>query len=120
MRELTRGERANHWIELYCVTPNREEVQLTPEQRAAVYALYDAGVSAPITGVLAAYLTLLHIAGPEARPVAREPRELLNLQTDVFSVWNAASLRLREHLQRRGDRVVCPGLGTCWPAPAAA
>jgi hypothetical protein len=37
---------------------------------------------------------------------------------DTFTVWGAAGPRLREVLKRDGERIVCPQLGTGYPAAA--
>ena len=70
MPRLTRGERNIVWIRDHCIDRGRL-VRLTPEQRATIYQLYDApaGVQPqePITGQLAAWPTLLHLVGVEAR-----------------------------------------------------
>jgi hypothetical protein len=113
-RPLTRGEAAVRWIEDWCQTPGGKLVRLSADQRATIYRTYDAGQSEVIAGPLAAFLSLLHLCGHEARS-PRPP----GLSTDLFSLWSAASPELRAHLRRHGDRVVCPGLGTAWPAAAA-
>lgn len=116
-RSLTRGERAIEWVRHWCVMPGGKPVELSADERVIVYRLYD-GVELAAEGVkgpLAAYLSLLHLCGPEAQPGAGiQPR----FATDVFSLWNAASPALRAHLRRHGDRVICPDLGTVWPAAA--
>ena len=114
-RPLTRSERAIAWVESWCQTPGGKAARLTAEQRAALHRLYDGGLqpAEAVAGPLAAYLILLHLAGPEARsdPPAR-------LQVDVFTLWNAASPELRVHLRRHGAMVTCPALGRSWPAAA--
>jgi hypothetical protein len=55
---------------------------------------------------LAAYLALLHVAGPMAKE--DPPLEAV----DPWTVWRCASEPLRAVLRRDGERIVCPELGT--------
>jgi hypothetical protein len=61
------------------------------------------------------YLALLTLAGPRdlAAHVSAIP-----LNADFFSVWNAAGPGLKEVIERDGDRILCPELGTRYPAAA--
>jgi hypothetical protein len=113
----TRGERAATWIEKYCVLPSGDRVRLSADQRAAICRFYDGPPSTEaIAGPLAAYLVLLNLVGPEARPgTAPAPR---HVEADLFTLWGAAGPELRAHLRRHGDRIDCPELGTCWLAAA--
>jgi hypothetical protein len=122
MNAISRGERAIHWIEKFCLFPNGPDkgrrVRLLPKQRAAVLRIYDgpagmdiASVSAPLSG----YLALLHVCGPEAVSGASAPP---HFAADFFSVWNAAGPELRVVLKRDGERIICPELGTRWSAAA--
>jgi hypothetical protein len=113
-RPLTRGEQAVVWIETWCITPGGQGVRLASEERATLYKIYDAGLPELAEGRLAAYLSLLHLCGPEARTAGELPR----FATDIFSLWNAASPELRVHLRRHGDVISCPQLGTVWSAAA--
>ncbi len=63
---------------------------------------------------LTAYLALLHICGPEALGKTPPPQ----FAADIFTVWGATGPRLREVLRRDGGRIVCPELGTLYPAAA--
>ena len=118
MRTLSRGERNAHWIENFCVLPNGpnkgQRVVLTPAQRDIVRQVYDTARPPLVTGVLAAYLALLHVCGPEAKRSADCPQ----LASDFFTVWNATGPDLRRWLKRDGAAVVCPELGTRYPAAA--
>ena len=118
MPRKQRGERAIFWIEEYCLVPHGpdkgQHVRLTPAQRETVREIYDGGKPAPITGPLAAYLALLHICGPEA--LQKEFRPEVN--ADIFTVWGAVGPDLRALLKREGGRIVCPELGTRYPAAA--
>ncbi len=122
-RKSTRGDAAVEWIENYCVFPSGpdkgEPVRLTPAERAEVLMIYD-GPNAPcsdikIEGALAAFLALLHTVGHEARQSEFRP----SIDIDTFTIWNACSPRLLEYLERRGERIICPALGTVFPAVAA-
>lgn len=68
----------------------------------------------PVTGPLAAYLALLHVCGPEAL----EREFVPEIDADIFSVWNATGPDLKAVLKREGGRIVCPELGTRYPAAA--
>jgi hypothetical protein len=63
---------------------------------------------------LAGYLTLLHVCGPEGVNGAPVPQ----FGGDFFSVWNATGPELRVVLKRDGEHIICPELGTRWPAAA--
>src|SRR5262245_54342691 len=110
----TRGQRAIGWVETYCLVPHGPDkglrVKLTPEQRATCRRIYDhpnGPEREPVTGVLAGYLALLHLCGPEA--LQRDLR--LDLAPDIFTLWNATGPDLKAVLKRDGERVVCPELG---------
>ena len=110
---LTRGEAAIKWLEEWCATPAGKPVQLTPAERATIYATFDAGAREPIDGRLAAFLALLTLAGPSELHL-----EALEIRTDFFSVWAAAGTELRGYLQRRGRSIECRERGTAWTAAA--
>lgn len=119
-RLLPRGHRAARWIENFCLVPRGyrqgERVQLDRTQREMVRRLYD-GFPRPqdiLTGDLAAYLVLLHTCGPEAKQAESQPL----VEIDSFTVWRATSPALRQYLQRDGEVVQCPELGTRWSAAA--
>ena len=65
---MTRGDKAIHWIENFCVVPfginKGQHVWLTTEQKETVRAVFDSDKSPKIPGPLAAYLALFLIAGP--------------------------------------------------------
>ncbi len=118
----TRGDRAVRWIESFCLYPNGPKkgklVRLSAEQCVAVRRIYDSPngfddlsiVNPPLT----AFLALLHVCGPEALGRTPPPQ----FPTDIFTVWSATGPRLREVLKRDGGRIVCPELGTRYPAAA--
>jgi len=69
----TRGDRAANWIEKFCITPSGPDkeqwVRLSTAQRETIRRIYDAPNGPhgePVTGVLGAFLALLHVCGPEA------------------------------------------------------
>ena len=84
------------------------------EQRFTVRQIYDRGQDIPVTGTLAAYLALLHVCGPEALEQDFHPQA----NADVFTLWSAVGPELRALLRRDGAAVVCPELGTRYPAAA--
>jgi hypothetical protein len=114
---MSPGQKAAHWIENFCVYPHGfgkgQHVRLTEEQREALRRIFDSDNAPEVTGPLAAYLALFHIAGPRdlAARVSAIP-----LSADVFSTWNATGPDLRAVLKRDGAAIVCPELGTRWLA----
>ena len=122
LRKQTRGEHAIRWIEAYCLVPSGpdrgQHVRLTPAQRAIVREIYDnpngPNGASPVTGTLAAYLALLHVCGPEALQKEFRPE----LSADIFTVWRSVGPDLRAVLKRKGERIVCPELGTSHPVAA--
>src|SRR5260370_19614256 len=103
-RPKTRAEHAQHWIETFCCYPfgaqRGERVKLSPAQRTAMRKIYDHDHEAIAHGEFAAWLSLLHLAGPEhgiAPP---------DLAVDVFTTLNSAGIYLRPMLTLRGERVV--------------
>ena len=119
--KTSRGAHAVRWIERYCVVPGGPErgqhVRLTQEQAQAVREIYDnptGSEAVTATGPLAAYLALLHTCGPEALQREFQPK----VEADIFTVWNATGPDLRAVLKRDGERIVCPELGTKYPAAA--
>jgi hypothetical protein len=117
---MTPGQKAANWIEAYCLFPNGldkgQHVRLTAEQKEILRQIFDTDESPEITGPLAAYLALFHIAGPRdlAAHVAQIP-----LIADSFTTWNAVGPDLRAVVKRDGERIVCPELGTKFPPVAA-
>jgi hypothetical protein len=65
---------------------------------------------------LGAWLTLLHLVGPEGMPGKTVP----DFAVDSFTVWRAASPASREYLRRDGETIVCRELGTRFCAAAVA
>ncbi len=114
-----RGDCAIAWIEKYCIVPNGYDqgrpVRLTQEQRDLVRRVYSGAQETPVTGSLAAYLALRHVCGSEALQKTFRPE----LTADIFTTWNAAGPDLRDVLKRERGHIVCPDLGTRFPAAAA-
>ena len=97
--QTTRAERNAHWIAEHCVTGDGDPALLNQSQRRTLRAIYDAPNGPqpfPVHGPLAAYLALLHAAGPETQSDFRPA-----LHVDANATWRAASPRLREALSRR-------------------
>ena len=114
-RSQTRGERAIAWVESWCVR-NGRPARLSPDERSMLYGIFDAGrPTEDIVGPLAAFLVLLHLAGPEARPHAAVPRLVT---VDLFTLWNAAGPELRGFLRRHGQVIACPELNTTYGTAA--
>jgi hypothetical protein len=76
--------------------------------------IYDRGKDETVAAPLAAYLALLHVAGPMAR---EDPPPLEAV--DPWTVWRCASEPLRAVLRRDRERIVPPMLGTAYPPRAA-
>jgi hypothetical protein len=54
------------------------------------------------------------VTGPLAAEAKGDFRP--NMETDVFTIWNAAGPGLREVLNRTGQGIECPELGTRFAA----
>ena len=78
--------------------------------------VFDTDKASEVTGPLAAYLALFHIAGP--RDLAAHV-SVLPLSADTFTTWNAVGPDLRAVVKRDGERIMCPELGTKFPPVAA-
>ncbi|SFP95072.1 hypothetical protein SAMN05216330_112152 [Bradyrhizobium sp. Ghvi] len=121
MRPHTRADFAIAWVEKFCLSPSGDTrgqpVQLTVDEVNTMRRIYDNGERVPVSGRLAAFLALLHTAGPQA--VAKDNSLPGDVTTDSFTVWNASGPRLRDVLERQGERVVCRELGTSYPPRAA-
>jgi hypothetical protein len=122
MRPHTRADHVIDWVEKYCLHPNGphkgEPVRLSQAECWQVRQIYDSpsgpNQTAPLTGPLAAYLALMHTAGPEALQREFVPK----VEVDIFTTWGAVSPALREVLKLEHGRIVCPKLGTKFPAAA--
>src|SRR5262245_39727125 len=109
------------WVEKFCTVPSGpqrgEYVRLTQVQRDTIRKIYDTddGDAEAVTLPLAAYLALLHVAGPEALQKEFRP----DVKPDVFTTWAATGPDLKAVLKRDGERIVCPELNTRYPPTAA-
>jgi hypothetical protein len=122
-RDETRGEKNIRWIETYCRVPNGpykgRGAKLTQSEREAVLRIYD-NIDGPtfdkvqLTRALESYITLLHVCGYEGKLSEFRP----DLHPDLFTVWNATGPDLKAALKRKGESIVCPGLGTSYTAAA--
>jgi hypothetical protein len=54
------------------------------------------------------------VCGPEALQQEFRPK----VRVDIFTVWGAVGPDLRAVVKRDGERIVCPELGTRYPAAA--
>jgi hypothetical protein len=122
MSEPTRAECNVRWIERYCRYPRGYRragfVALTKGERHLLRQIYDGPdgpQSVPVTGALSAYLVLLHTCGIEATQKDFMP----DVSADIFTIWNAAGPDLRAVLKRKGESIVCAGLGTSYSPRAA-
>jgi hypothetical protein len=102
------------------LSPNGPErgkrARLTESECALLKRIYDTGpepLSITVEGDLAAYVALLHTCGVEAFGTVMPA-----LDTNIFTMWNAAGPELRDVLRLKGDVVVCPRLGTRYPTAA--
>ena len=83
MIPIPRSGRVIWWVRHFCIVPdgpNRgQPAMLLPEQEAQVRRIYDRGKDGTVAAPLAAYLALLHVAGPMAKegPAAARGRRPL-------------------------------------------
>jgi hypothetical protein len=121
MKHLSRADRNIRWVQKYCISPSGpsmgQRVYLSDIERQQVRELY-AAPGGPqdmaVSGRLGSFLVLLHLVGPEARRDFKGPV----VKVDVWTLRRAASPDLQQYLQRHGERIVCPELGTRYPAAA--
>lgn len=137
-RRSTRGDRNIAWIEAHCFIPEGrlvgKRVKLTPEQKKWIKLIYDSPTRSFILSMgrknaktaLAAFLLLLHLAGPEARVnsqlySAAQSRDQAAL---LFSLA-AKCVRMSPDLQAvivirdTAKQLFCPDLGTLYRALSA-
>ena len=95
-----------------------QPVRLAQEDCWQVRQIYDCpsgpAQTAPLTGALAACVALVHVCGIEATQKEFWPQ----LDVDTWTIWRATSKELQAVLKRNGETVVCPELGTRYPAAA--
>lgn len=135
---MTRGERNAAWIEQYCRIPEGkfvgQPVKLTPQQREWLKMIYDTPTRRFILSMgrknakttFSAFLLLLHLAGPEARPngqlfSAAQSRE----QAAILFALAAKIVRMSPDLsgviviRDTAKQLLCPELGTLYRALSA-
>lgn len=139
-RGLTRGERNIRWIETHCRIPEGklvgQPVRLTQEQKSWVIAIYD-GVPRLRRFILSmgrknaktafsAFLLLLHIAGPEARPnsqlfSAAQSRDQAAILFRMAMLVIRQSPTLNDYVGVReaSKQIYCAELGTLYRALSA-
>ncbi|MCO5077101.1 MULTISPECIES: terminase TerL endonuclease subunit [unclassified Chelatococcus] len=137
---MTRGERNCRWIEKHCYIPEGAHigrpVRLRPWQKDIIRGIYDnpSNTRRAIVSLgrknaktaLSAFLLLLHLCGPEARPnsqlySAAQSREqasvIFNLAAKCVRI--SASLRDYVTIKDSGKELVCGELGTKYRALSA-
>jgi len=139
-KPVLRAEQNIRWIEKHCYIPEGKDVgkpvRLREWQRVEIRKIYDnpAGTRRAIVSfgrknaktTLAAFLLLLHLCGPEARPncqlySAAQSRDQAARIFDAGAKSVRLSPTLREFV-RIGDTaktLICPGLGTSYKALSA-
>lgn len=136
--KLSRGERNIAWIESVCRIPEGKfvgkPVKLCPFQRDIVLGIYDQPTRRAIISfgrknaktTLAAFLLLLHLAGPEAKPnsqlySAAQSRE----QASILFALAAKVVRMSPdlgafiHVRETAKTLVCGELGAVYRALSA-
>jgi phage terminase large subunit-like protein len=135
---LSRGERNIAWIEANCRIPEGKfvgkPVELRPFQREIVLGIYDAPCRRAIISfgrknaktTLAAFLLLLHLVGPEARPnsqlySAAQSREQASILFALAAkiVRMSPALGAYVHVRETAKQLLCPELGSVYRALSA-
>jgi len=140
MGSLTRGERNIKWIETHCYIPEGahigKPVRLRKWQREIVLGIYDnpAGTRRAIISVgrknaktaLSAFLLLLHLCGPEAKPNSQlyssaQSREQASVIFNLAAKCARISNSLREYVivKDSSKELVCGEIGTRYRALSA-
>ncbi|ARP89815.1 terminase [Bordetella genomosp. 9] len=137
-RRLTRGERNIAWIEATCRIPEGrfvgKPVKLSSAQKRWIRAIYDTPTRTFILSMArknaktatAAFLLLLHLCGPEARPnsqlySAAQSREQAAILFALAAKVVRMSPDLSEYVVIRdtAKQLFCPELGTLYRALSA-
>lgn len=135
---MTRGERNAAWIEEHCVVPEGklagQPVRLTKHQRRWLKRIYDDPTRVFILSMarknaktaFSAFLLLLHLCGPEARPnsqlySAAQSREQASVLFNYASkcVRLSPSLSHYVHARESSKQLFCSELGTLYRALSA-
>lgn len=137
-RRISRGQRNINWIEGYCFVPEGakvgEPVRLRPWQKRIIREIYDHPTRRAIISfgrkngktALAAFLTLLHLVGPEAKPnsqlySAAQSRD----QASILFALAAKMVRMNPDLLQyvavrdTAKQLFCAELGTLYRALSA-
>ncbi len=137
-KKLTRGDRNIQWIETYCRIPDGklagQPVKLTRHQKGWIKQIYDTPTRTFILSMarknaktaFSAFLLLLHVCGPEARPnqqsySAAQSREQAGVLFGYASKVVRMSPDLSQFVQVKDSAkmLVCPELGTTYRALSA-
>lgn len=136
--KVTRGRRAIEWIEAYCRIPEGakvgQPVKLERWQKDIIRSIYDSPTRMAVISfgrkngktALAAFLCLLHLCGPEARPnsqlfSAARSRKQAAVLFELCAKMVRMSSDLDHHLTIRdtAKELLCPELGTIYHALSA-
>ena len=137
-RRETRAARNIRWIETFCVVPEGkligQPVRVRPWQRKIINAIYDGHTRRAIISfarkngktALAAWLLLLHLCGPEAKPnsqlysTAMSKKQAAKLyDLAVKTVRMSPVLANVITTRDSGKELACPELGTVYEALSA-
>lgn len=137
-RKLTRAGRNAAWVEQHCRVPEGRHVgrpvKLTAHQREWLEAIYDSPTRMLILSMgrkngktaFSAFLLLLHLCGPEAKPnsqlfSAAQSRDQAAILFALAAKMVRMSPDLREYVVVRdtAKQLACPELGTLYRALSA-
>jgi phage terminase large subunit-like protein len=137
-KRLTRGERNAQWIEHHCCIPEGrlvgQPVKLTSKQRRWLRRIYDSPTRTFILSMgrknaktaLAAFIVLLHLVGPEARPnsqlySAAQSRDQAAILFELAAkiVRMSADLSHYVNVRDTAKELLCADLGTFFKALSA-
>jgi len=137
-KRLTRGERNIAWIERHCCIPEGkmvgQSVKLTKHQRKWIKRIYDSPTRTFILSMarknaktaLSAFIVLLHLCGPEARPnsqlySAAQSRDQAAILFELAAKVVRMSPDLSQYVNIRdtAKELLCGELGTFFKALSA-
>ncbi len=137
-KRLTRGERNCQWIEQHCCIPEGkmvgQRVVLTRHQRSWIKRIYDSPTRSFILSMarknaktaLSAFIVLLHLCGPEARPnsqlySAAQSRDQAAILFELAAKVVRMSPDLSQYVNIRdtAKELLCGELGTFFKALSA-
>jgi phage terminase large subunit-like protein len=138
MTKLSRAQRNIQWIENYCYIPEGkfvgQKVKLTPEQKSWMVKIYDSPTRLFILSMgrknaktaFSGFITLLHLAGPEAKPNSQLPsiaqsREQAGILFSLAAKMVRMSPDLAQFVSVRDSKkqLYCEELGTVYTAFSA-